>query len=327
MKMIAAIFTEGNKEALAKFTWRTMYLGNMHFQDAYDYDIQRLMRCDIHYSVPDGRIIPFCSYNSGPIYRTGGREEVLDPDPRLAEGEDRRRPRAEAHRDDGRQRRGHRGRRVPQDPGAEGCPGDVPGVRPPSRSSRTLSGPLAGPWRCFFVISNDGRPISPGRGARLRPAGGTGGSTCLGRRSGGGGRSRTRSAREGGPGAARTRHWDAPRPRSTRPRGVCMSRGHGGRSRCRCRTHRPAMDRRGGRLCTGCRGKGCAPPAEGTSRRLGEDVERLLEGPRPTVGRGVRATGDRRAAPAVDHLHGQGPTGISLVGGALRTAAPGPHDP
>ena len=68
--MIAAIFTEGNKEALAKFTWRTLYIGNMHFQDAYDYDIQRLMRCDIHYSVPDGRIIPFCSYNSGPIYRT-----------------------------------------------------------------------------------------------------------------------------------------------------------------------------------------------------------------------------------------------------------------
>jgi hypothetical protein len=81
VKVIGAIFTEGNKEALAKFTWRTMYLGNMHFQDAYDYDIQRLMRCDIHYSVPDGRIIPFCSYNSGPIYRTEVEKKFSIPIP------------------------------------------------------------------------------------------------------------------------------------------------------------------------------------------------------------------------------------------------------
>ena len=81
MKVIAAIFTEGNKEALAKFTWRTLYLGNMHFQDAYDYDIQRLMRCDIHYAVPDGRIIPFCSYNSGPIYRTEVEKKFSIPIP------------------------------------------------------------------------------------------------------------------------------------------------------------------------------------------------------------------------------------------------------
>jgi len=81
VKVIAAIFTEGNKEALAKFTWRTLYIGNMHFQDAYDYDIQRLMRCDIHYSVPDGRIIPFCSYNSGPIYRTEVEKKFSIPIP------------------------------------------------------------------------------------------------------------------------------------------------------------------------------------------------------------------------------------------------------
>jgi hypothetical protein len=27
------------------------------------------MRCTIHYAVPDGRIIPFCAYNSGPVFR------------------------------------------------------------------------------------------------------------------------------------------------------------------------------------------------------------------------------------------------------------------
>jgi len=81
VKVIAGIFTEGNKEALAKFTWRTLYIGNMHFQDAYDYDIQRLMRCDIHYAVPDGRVIPFCSYNSGPIYRTEVEKKFSIPIP------------------------------------------------------------------------------------------------------------------------------------------------------------------------------------------------------------------------------------------------------
>jgi uncharacterized radical SAM superfamily Fe-S cluster-containing enzyme len=42
----------------------------MHFQDSYNYDIERVKRCCIHYVVPDGRIIPFCAYNSGPTYRT-----------------------------------------------------------------------------------------------------------------------------------------------------------------------------------------------------------------------------------------------------------------
>jgi hypothetical protein len=70
IKIIAGIFSEGNKESLAKFTWKTILIGNMHFQDSYNYDIQRLMRCDIHYAAPDGRVIPFCAYNSGPTYRT-----------------------------------------------------------------------------------------------------------------------------------------------------------------------------------------------------------------------------------------------------------------
>jgi 7,8-dihydro-6-hydroxymethylpterin dimethyltransferase len=79
VKVIAGIFTEGTKDSVGKFAWRALYIGNMHFQDAYDYDIQRLMRCDIHYSVPDGRVIPFCSYNSGPIYRTEVEQKFSIP--------------------------------------------------------------------------------------------------------------------------------------------------------------------------------------------------------------------------------------------------------
>jgi len=39
----------------------------MHFQDAYNFDVERLKRCAIHYAVPGGKVIPFCTYNS--LYR------------------------------------------------------------------------------------------------------------------------------------------------------------------------------------------------------------------------------------------------------------------
>jgi len=39
-------------------------LGSMHFMDPYNFDLQRVERCIIHYAVPDGRIIPFCTMNT-----------------------------------------------------------------------------------------------------------------------------------------------------------------------------------------------------------------------------------------------------------------------
>ncbi len=67
--LIKSIYTEGDKKALSHFTWRSLMIGGMHFQDRYNYDIERVKRCVIHYAVPDGRIIPFCAYNSGPVFR------------------------------------------------------------------------------------------------------------------------------------------------------------------------------------------------------------------------------------------------------------------
>ncbi|MDA4129329.1 MAG: radical SAM protein [Thaumarchaeota archaeon] len=45
---------------------KAMFLGMMHFQDKYNHDEERLMRCDIHYVTPDQRIIPFCAFNVVP---------------------------------------------------------------------------------------------------------------------------------------------------------------------------------------------------------------------------------------------------------------------
>jgi 7,8-dihydro-6-hydroxymethylpterin dimethyltransferase len=51
------------------FTYKTLMVAGMHFMDAYNYDVERVKRCVIHYAAPDGRIYPFCAYNSGPVYR------------------------------------------------------------------------------------------------------------------------------------------------------------------------------------------------------------------------------------------------------------------
>ena len=68
-ELLENVFSEHSKESLGEFTWRTLMVGGMHFQDSYNYDIERVKRCVIHYAVPDGRIIPFCAYNGGPTYR------------------------------------------------------------------------------------------------------------------------------------------------------------------------------------------------------------------------------------------------------------------
>ncbi len=69
LRMMETMFGDTTKESLAQFSWRMLFVGGMHFQDAYNYDIERVKRCVIHYAVPDGRIIPFCAYNGGPTYR------------------------------------------------------------------------------------------------------------------------------------------------------------------------------------------------------------------------------------------------------------------
>jgi len=70
-------------------TYKTFYVAGKHFMDAYNFDLERVSRCGVHYSAPDGRIYPFCTYNSGPTFRKRveqGRmsEAGACPDPRLA---------------------------------------------------------------------------------------------------------------------------------------------------------------------------------------------------------------------------------------------------
>jgi len=70
LKTMQTVFSDDTKEGLSEFSWNMMFVGGMHFQDGYNYDIERVKRCVIHYVTPDNSIIPFCAYNGGPTYRT-----------------------------------------------------------------------------------------------------------------------------------------------------------------------------------------------------------------------------------------------------------------
>jgi hypothetical protein len=48
--------------------YRTLMCAGMHFQDRYNFDVERVKRCVILYSTPAG-VFPFCTHNCGPEYR------------------------------------------------------------------------------------------------------------------------------------------------------------------------------------------------------------------------------------------------------------------
>lgn len=63
-KLLISALINGTEDVIKQFHRKTMFLGIMHFQDLYNIDLNRVQRCGIHYTTPDGRVIPFCSYNT-----------------------------------------------------------------------------------------------------------------------------------------------------------------------------------------------------------------------------------------------------------------------
>ena len=57
-----------------------LFLGMMHFQDEHTYDIHRVEKCDIHYAMPDGEVLPFCTFNVFPeVYRDKVQKQYSIP--------------------------------------------------------------------------------------------------------------------------------------------------------------------------------------------------------------------------------------------------------
>ncbi len=52
----------GSYDSLRGFHYKSLFVGSMWFQDAWNLNVDRLQRCVIHYTTLEG-IVPFCSYN------------------------------------------------------------------------------------------------------------------------------------------------------------------------------------------------------------------------------------------------------------------------
>ena len=69
-KLLMSVILKRDFASMGTFQMKSMFLGMMHFQDEYTYDIKRVEKCDIHYAMPDGRVLPFCTFNVFPeVYR------------------------------------------------------------------------------------------------------------------------------------------------------------------------------------------------------------------------------------------------------------------
>ncbi len=66
LPVLKSILTSGDFSVAANFHKlpNILFIGAMHFQDPYNFDVERVMRCVIHYALPEGKIIPFCAYNN-----------------------------------------------------------------------------------------------------------------------------------------------------------------------------------------------------------------------------------------------------------------------
>jgi len=76
-KYLLPILRTGSYESLGNLHRKMLLISSMHFMDPYNFDLERVQRCCIHYAVPDGRIIPFCTMNS--IHRTKIEEKLGTP--------------------------------------------------------------------------------------------------------------------------------------------------------------------------------------------------------------------------------------------------------
>jgi hypothetical protein len=63
-KYLLPLMTDASFEHLSDLHHNMIMIGSMHFMDPYNFDVDRVQRCLIHYATPDGKIIPFCSMNT-----------------------------------------------------------------------------------------------------------------------------------------------------------------------------------------------------------------------------------------------------------------------
>lgn len=76
-KYLLPVIWDGSYESLSKLHHKMILISSMHFMDPYNFDIERVNRCTIHYATPDKRIIPFCTMNT--LHRRTVEEKFSQP--------------------------------------------------------------------------------------------------------------------------------------------------------------------------------------------------------------------------------------------------------
>ena len=80
VKLLMSLFLKHDFATMGKIQMKSLFLGMMHFQDEYTYDIHRVEKCDIHYAMPDGEVLPFCTFNVFPeVYRDKVQKQYSIP--------------------------------------------------------------------------------------------------------------------------------------------------------------------------------------------------------------------------------------------------------
>jgi hypothetical protein len=75
--LIKDVVTKGSYEALGDFMRRIVMIGIMHFQDVWNFDLDRVQKCAIHYVTPDMKVRSFCTYNS--VHRPNVEKQFAVP--------------------------------------------------------------------------------------------------------------------------------------------------------------------------------------------------------------------------------------------------------
>ena len=79
-KLLMSVLMKHDFATMGKFQMKSIFLGMMHFQDEYTYDIHRVEKCDIYYAMPDGEVLPFCTFNVFPeVYRDKVQKQYSIP--------------------------------------------------------------------------------------------------------------------------------------------------------------------------------------------------------------------------------------------------------
>jgi uncharacterized radical SAM superfamily Fe-S cluster-containing enzyme len=80
LRVLQDVFLKGSYDGLREFHRNSLFIGMMHFMDLYNYDVERVERCCIHYAMPDGRVVPFCAFNVVPqFYRDSVQKKFAVP--------------------------------------------------------------------------------------------------------------------------------------------------------------------------------------------------------------------------------------------------------